>query len=82
MNIDKYINNKIEGKFIGTEYVITEKEQILPLYCLTFKRNEYLILWKDPNFVYENNLKEQKLFIYDLAKMNVYFETNTERAWN
>ena len=27
------------GKFIGTEYVTTEMEQILPLYGLTFKRN-------------------------------------------
>ena len=80
LNIDKYINNKIEGKFIGTEYVITEKEQILPLYGLTFKRNEYLIIWKDPNFVYENNLREQKLFIYGLAKMNAYFVASTERA--
>ena len=25
LNIDKYINNKIEGKFIGTEYVIKNK---------------------------------------------------------
>ena len=30
--------------------------------------------------VYENNLKEQKLFEYGLERMNVYFETSTERA--
>ena len=80
LSLDKCIDNNIEGKFIGTEYVITEKNQILPLYGLTFKRNEYLIIWRDPNFVLKNNLKAQKLFIYRLAKMNAYFETSTEKA--
>ena len=80
LSLDKCIDNKIEGKFIGTEYVITEKNQILPLYGLTLKRNEYLIIWRDPNFVLKNNLQAQKLFIYRLAKMNAYFETSTEKA--
>ena len=78
------IEDKQRGRFIGTEYVITEKSQILPLYGLTFKRNEYFVLWKDPNFACQNNfsnfLKERQLFIYKYAKMNVYFESNTEKA--
>ena len=73
-----------EGKFIGTEYVITEMEQILPLYGLTFRRNEYFIIWRDGNFKGENEwskyLKQRKMFIYKEAKMNVFFESNTEKA--
>ena len=78
------IKDQREGKFIGTEYVITEKNQILPLYGLTFKRNEKFVLWRDPNFEGQNDfsgyLKERKLFIYKHAKMNAYFESSTEKA--
>ena len=73
-----------EGRFIGTEYVITEMEQILPLYGLTFKRNEFLVIWRDNHFKGDNEysefLKERKLFIYEHAKMNAYFESSLERA--
>ena len=73
-----------EGRFIGTEYVITEMEQILPLYGLTLRRNEYFIIWRDGNFKGENEwteyLKDRKMFIYKEAKMNVFFESNTEKA--
>ena len=78
------IKDKKEGRFIGTEYAITEKEQILPLYGLTFKRNEYFVIWRDPNFQGDNPfsdyLRERKLFIYKYAKMNAYFESSTEKA--
>ena len=83
-NQNNIIQDKKEGRFLGTEYVITEKDQILPLYGLTFKRNEYFIIWRDPNFgnesQYSKFLKYQKLFVYKYAKMNIYFETNTESA--
>ena len=73
-----------EGRFIGNEYVITEMEQILPLYGLTFKRNEFLVIWRDNHFKGDNEysefLKERKLFIYEHAKMNAYFESSLERA--
>ena len=72
------------GKFIGTEYVITEMDQILPLYGLTLKRNEYFVIWRDPNFKGENEfseyLYERKMFMYQYAKMNAYFESSTEKA--
>ena len=72
------------GKFIGTEYVITEMDQILPLYGLTLKRNEYFVIWRDPNFKGENEfseyLYERKMFMYQCAKMNAYFESSTEKA--
>ena len=71
-------------KFLGNEYVITEFDQILPLYGLTFKRNEYFVIWRDNHFKgnneYSDFLKERKLFIYEYAKMNVYFEDSIEKA--
>ena len=73
-NVDKA---KKRGTFIGNEYVITEMEQILPLYGLTLKRNEYLIVWRDPSFgkkkEYNSFLEEGKMFIYKESKMNAYF---------
>ena len=40
--------------FIGNEYIITDESQILPLYGITFKRVEYLVIWRDYNFNPEN----------------------------
>ena len=83
-NKEEIISDIKKGKFLGTEYVITEKEQILPLYGLTFKRNEYLIIWRDSHFKgvneFDKFLEEQKLFIYEYAKMNAYFESSIEKA--
>ena len=83
-NKEEIISDIKKGKFLGTEYVITEKEQILPLYGLTFKRNEYLIIWRDSHFKGANEfdkfLEEQKLFIYEYAKMNACFESGIEKA--
>ena len=81
---EEIIEDKKSGKFVGTEYVITEMEQILPLYGLTFKRNEYFVIWRDNHFKGDNDysefLKVRKLFIYEYAKMNAYFESSLERA--
>ena len=81
---EEIISAQKEGKFYGTDYAITEKNQILPLYGLTFKRNEYFVIWRDPNFSGQNNfsnfLKERQLFIYKYAKMNAYFVSSTEKA--
>ena len=83
-NVEQISNDRKNGKFLGTEYAITELNQILPLYGLTFKRNEYFVIWRDPNFATKNNytnfLTECKLFIYKYAKMNVFFESSTEKA--
>ena len=72
------------GKFLGTEYVITEFDQILPLYGITLKRNEYLIVWREPHFKgtseYYEFLEECKLFIYECANFNAYFESSIEEA--
>ena len=81
---DEIINETEKGKFLGTEYVITEFDQILPLYGLTFKRNEYIVIWRDNHFKGENDfsdyLKARKLFIQKYAKMNAYFEYSSEKA--
>ena len=59
---------------MGIEYVITEQDQMLPLYGLTLKRNEYFVIWRDPGFTFENEhseyLRERRRFIFKQAKMN------------
>jgi len=48
---------------IGKEYLITEKSQILPLYAVTVKRLEYLVIWRDYNFNSNNpNKYNPKIF--------------------
>jgi hypothetical protein len=75
---------KKKGKFIGTEYVITEMNQILPLYGLTLRRNEYLVVWRDPSFgtknEYNDYLEERKMFIYKESKMNAFFVGSVEKS--
>ena len=79
-----FLNEQKKGEFLGNEYAITEKYQILPIYSLTLKRNEYFILWRDPNFKGKNEfsdyLLERKLYCLEKAKMNIYFESSTEEA--
>ena len=73
-----------QGKFIGNEYVITEKEQMLPLYGLTLKRNEKFVVWRDPNFVGKNEytdfLNNAKMLLYKNENINVFIENSTEKA--
>ena len=80
---EQIIDDAKKGKFIN-EYVITEFQQILPLYGLTFRRNEFFVVWRDNHFKgnneYSKFLKERKLFIYEYAKMNAYFEDSLEKA--
>ena len=79
----KIEEDKKKGKFMGTEYVITEMDQILPLYGLTLKRNEYIVIWRDPGFTFENihseYLRYIKRFIFKQAKMNAFFDSRMER---
>ena len=81
---NEIIKDKKEGKFLGTEYIITEFDQMLPLYGLTFKRDEYLIIWRDSHFnkasKFHNFLEEKKLFIYEYSKFNIYCENSIEKA--
>ena len=60
-------------KFKGNEYLITEKEQILPLLSMTVERVEFLIIWRDNNFDSSNPngyqyFKEMLEFNYKIKK--------------
>ena len=43
-----------KGQFIVNEYAISDLDQMLPLYGLTLKRNEYFAIWVDRNFSCQN----------------------------
>ena len=64
------------NKFIGTEFVIPNEKQILPLYSITLKRNEYYCLWKDYHFTHETSFTKHALHVKNVAKqllgINVY----------
>ena len=62
--------------FIGTEFVIPDQNQILPLYSITLKRNEYYFLWKDYHFTHKTIFTDHVLHVKNIAKqllgINVY----------
>ena len=76
-------NEKL-GNILGTDYAITEMEQIFPLYGLTLKRNEFLVIWKNYHFGidqnYTNFLNEAKFNIIRNFNINVYIENSAEKA--
>ena len=49
-------------KFVGTEYVIWDLDQICPFISAKLERNEYCVIWRDNNFslepVYNNKFDE------------------------
>ena len=68
-----------------TEYVVSEKYQIFPLYTFTLRRNKFLILYRDPNFIgkdhYSKDLKELILKSLNYSNnKNFYFISSTEEA--
>ena len=81
-------------KFKGNEFLISCKNQIIPLYSVTVKRIEYLIIWRDYNFSennpnnYDNNTfskmqnfhKRIKYIIQYELNSKVYFINTTEEA--
>ena len=74
------------NKFIGTEYVIQSQNQILPLYSITLKRNEYYCLWKDYHFTHETSFTEHALHVKNMAKqllgINIYGVGEFDEALN
>ena len=60
MDKTSLINN---NRFIGNEFLITNKNQILPLYSIILKRIEYLVIWRDYNFdLFNPNKYSNKTF--------------------
>jgi len=84
LNSDEIEENEKRKNILGADYVVTEKEQILPLYGLTLKRNEFLVIWKDS--LYGNNaertnlLENAKFKICESMNINVYFENSIKKA--
>ena len=81
-------------RFIGTEYIITETDQILPLLNVTVERVESLIVWRDNNFDPSNpngysnfnemldfNLKIKKYAAFNF-KTKIYYFYDSNEALN
>ena len=80
-----YLNDNNIKKIISIEYVLSEIYQIFPLYNFTLRRNEFLVLYRDPNFIGKNKYsKYLKNIILKSLKysndMNFYFIGSTEEA--
>ena len=78
------LKEKIRNNLIGNEYVITGKEQVLPLFNLDFKINESLIIWRDPtineNKSYAKVFNVSKMYINQFLRINAYFKDSIENA--
>ena len=78
------LKEKNRNNLIGKEYVITEKEQVLPLFNLDFKINESLIIWRDPtineNKSYAKVFNVSKRYINQFLRINAYFKDSIENA--
>ena len=84
---DEIIENQKLDNILGIDYAITEMSQILPLYGLTFQRNEFLVIWK--NCLYKNTyykeynitLQKIKFFVNEYKSINIYFKNNIDAAY-
>ena len=81
-----------KSKFLGTEYVIYELDQICPFMSAKLKRVEFCVIWRDNNFspkpIYNNEfdkkfkefLKERMKYINQNANYNIYPCETSEEA--
>ena len=88
----KTLHNPDFRKFVGTEYVIYDFDQICPLISIRFKREEFCVIWRDNNFSdkaifnneldgkFKNFLKERIRYINQMSKYNVYTFADTNEA--
>ena len=88
----KTLYNPDPRKFVGTEYVVYDFDQILPLISIKFKREEFCVIWRDDNFSdkaifnnefdekFKNFLKDRLRYINQMAKYNVYTFSDTNEA--
>jgi len=86
------VNLPDKSKFLATEYVIYDLDQICPFMSATMKRVEYCVIWRDENFsskpvynnkfdqIFKNFLKERMKYINELAKYNIYPCETSEEA--
>ena len=84
LNQEQIKKNEELDNIIGADYAITEMSQILPLYGLTLKRNEHLVIWKNSQFKVNEELtkylNEAKLYINRNMNLNAYIENNDEKS--
>ena len=78
--------------YIQNEYLISHKEQVLPIYAIYLRRVKYLIIWRDNNFDESNPNKyddfnemtkfnlEMKNFAYRELNAKIYYIKTTEEA--
>jgi hypothetical protein len=86
------LNNPDKSKFLATEYIIYDLDQICPFMSAKLKRVEFCVIWRDNNFsskpVYNNHydekfkefLKERMKYINQVAQYNIYPCETTEEA--
>ena len=79
------LNDNDIKKILYNEYIVSEKYQIFPLYTFTLRRNKYLILYRDPNFIGKNHYSEdlKEIILKSLKysnNKNFYFISSTEEA--
>ena len=79
-------------KFIQNEYLISDESQMIPIYAITLRRIEYLIIWRDLNFDKSNpnNYKnfdkmikfneEIQKFAYKRINSKIYYVKTTEEG--
>ena len=100
LQLSDYFNNKKVSinSFCNSEIILTiEADEIYTninllefgkdgkyIYSITIKKNEYYVLWRDPNFqtnnMYNKHLKERQLFCIKEANMNIYCIKSIEEA--
>ena len=80
------------NKFVGTEYVIWDLDQICPFMSAKLERNEFCVIWRDNNFsskpiynnkfdpIFKNFLNERIRYIKQVAKYNIYPCETSEEA--
>ena len=90
-NFETLINPDF-NKFVGTEYIIWDLDQICPFISAKLKRNEYCVIWRDNNFtpkpvynnqfdeIFKNFLSERMKYIKQMAKHNIYPCETSEEA--
>ena len=86
------VENPDKSKFLATEYVIYDLDQICPFMAATLKRVEFCVIWRDNNFspkpVFNNKfdekfkefLRERMRYINQNANYNIYPCETTEEA--
>ena len=84
LNSNEIKKNEERRNILGVDYAVSEKEQTLPLYGITLKRNEFLVVWKYSNYEINNEYKEYfeqaKFIINKEFNINVYIKNSTEKA--